>query len=76
MSANEKTPRTVKRVVTMRNLTPDVAAGGSGYRLSGNTDAEIMVCPDGIRIRAKGRRGEGWRLQPWDEIWINAHKET
>lgn len=73
---NGKAQRTVRRVVVMRDLTPSRVIGGSGYLLAGDTNAEIEVCAEGLKIRAKGRRGEPWRLLRWSEAWLNAAEET
>lgn len=69
-----KAASSIVRVVTMLDLTPNAHPGG-GYSLHGSTDAEVKVCADGLRIRAKGKRGEPWRFLPWAEAWISAAVE-
>lgn len=71
--AIEKMFRRTKRHVVMKELTPKEA----GYLMSGNTEADVEVTEEGIRIREKGiKRGSPWKTITWTEIWINAAREA
>jgi hypothetical protein len=72
MSENEKTPRTVKRVVIMRNLTPDSTPGSTGYKLFGDTPLNVEIADDGVWMKEKGKRGDQWMFLSWDNGYISA----
>jgi len=54
----------------------DLTPSSTGYSLYGNTDAEVRVGADGVRIRARGKRNAPWRFLPWSEVWMNATQEV
>lgn len=67
--------RTIRRTVTMRNLTPHEDPKSAGYVMHGDSKAEVEITETGVSIRPAGRRGALWRKLTWDEFYVYAELE-